>query len=165
MKHEHSRTLTTLCILLAMLSGILLLSGCTKEKINAATASKEFIAVKNEVPRVGPYSQMIRAGGFVFCSAQAAFDPGTGKLVAGDITAQTRQIFQNFAAELADAGLTLNDAVSVTVYLTDMSLFKEMNAAYATFFSEPYPVRACVEVSDLPVEGALLTIQLTAVDR
>lgn len=128
-------------------------------------ADKEAVAVTNEVPRVGPYSQMIRANGFVFCSAQAAFDPATGELIAGDITAQTNQIFNNFAAELADAGLTLDDTVSVTVYLTDMSLFEEMNAAYATFFTEPYPVRSCVEVSDLPVEGALLTIQITAVEE
>ena len=128
-------------------------------------SEKEYIPVENEVPRVGPYSQMIRAGGFVFCSAQAAFDPATGKLIEGDITAQTNQILSNFAAELKDAGLTLNDVVDVTVYMTDITMFSEMNEVYAKFFSEPYPARACVEVSNLPVEGALLTIKVTALAK
>ncbi len=128
-------------------------------------SEKEYIPVENEVPRVGPYSQMIRAGGFVFCSAQAAFDPATGKLIEGDITAQTNQILSNFAAELKDAGLTLNDVVDVTVYMTDITMFSQMNEVYAKFFSEPYPARACVEVSNLPVEGALLTIKVTALAK
>ena len=149
-------------VLIAMFLIIcVLMAGCGQQK----AVHKEYVTVANEVPRVGPYSQMIRSNGFVYCSAQAAFDPDTGKLIDGDITAQTERIFNNFSAELADAGLTLDDAVSVTVYLTDMKLFEKMNAAYAKFFSEPYPVRACVEVSGLPVEGALLTIQLTAADR
>ena len=130
-----------------------------------ALSEKEYIPVENEVPRVGPYSQMIRAGGFVFCSAQAAFDPATGKLIEGDITAQTKQILSNFAAELKDAGLTLNDVVDVTVYMTDITMFSEMNEVYAKLFSEPYPARACVEVSNLPVEGALLTIKVTALAK
>ena len=148
-----------------VISILLALSIMAALPITIALSEKEYLPVENEVPRVGPYSQMIRAGGFVFCSAQAAFDPVTGKLIEGDITAQTKQILSNFAAELKDAGLTLNDVVDVTVYMTDITMFSEMNEEYAKFFSEPYPARACVEVSNLPVEGALLTIKVTALAK
>ncbi len=152
MNKQAMSILLALCIIMALPAAV-------------ALSEKEYIPVENEVPRVGPYSQMIRAGGFVFCSAQAAFDPATGKLVEGGIAEQTKQILSNFSAELKDAGLTLDDVVDVIIYMTDITMFSQMNEVYAGFFSEPYPARACVEVSGLPVEGALLTIKVIALAK
>lgn len=151
--------LLALNIVLLMLSAILLLTTVF------ASSKKESIIVQNEVPRVGPYSQMVRAGDFIFCASQVAFDPATGKLIEGDTAAQTKQILSNYAAELNDAGLTIDDTVDVTVYMKDMTKFSEMNEVYAQFFTEPYPTRACVEVSEFPVEGALVMIKITVLAK
>ncbi|RLI49088.1 MAG: deaminase [Candidatus Thorarchaeota archaeon] len=99
---------------------------------------------------IGPYSQGIVAGDFVFCSGQIPADPETGKLVTGSITEQTRRVLMNLKAVLEAAGSSLEKVVKVTVFLRDMDDFAEMNAEYAKWFSSDPPARAAVQVARLP---------------
>ena len=110
----------------------------------------------------GPYSQAIRAGGFVFCAGQGAVDPSTGKLVAGGIREQTRQVFRNLQAVLEAAGCGLDRVVKVTVFLADWKDFPEMNETYAEFFSTDHPpARSTVQGKRWP-EGSLLGAEVIA---
>jgi 2-iminobutanoate/2-iminopropanoate deaminase len=104
---------------------------------------------------VGPFSQAICAGEFIFLSGQVAQSPTTGKLVAGDVAAQTEQVFQNLRSVLAASNKTLADVVRVGVYLTDMNDFSQMNAAYERQFEAPYPARTTIAVSALPLGAAV----------
>ncbi len=142
---------------------LVMLSGYQNQAL-AQTMTKEEITVTNEVTKIGSYSQMLRAGNLVFCSGQVAFDPATGKITGEDITAQTKQALDNLESELKDAGLTINDAVKVTVYLKDMKDFAAMDAEYGKHFTKPYPVRSCIQAAELPVEGALILIDMTCLD-
>lgn len=99
---------------------------------------------------IGPYSQAMTAGGWVFCSGQIALDPHTGELLDGDVTAQTRLVLSNLKAVLAAAGCTVADVVKCDVFLKNMDDFAAMNAVYAEVFGESRPARAAVEVSRLP---------------
>ena len=99
---------------------------------------------------IGPYSQAIRAGDFVFLSGQIPLDPGTGQLVAGGIAEQTHQVLKNLGAVLAAAGTSYARVVKTTVYLADMGEFTAMNEIYATYFSSPAPARATVQAARLP---------------
>lgn len=110
---------------------------------------------------IGPYSQAIRVGDFVFCAGQAGLDPMTGQLVQGGIEAETRRVLQNLTAVLEQAGTSLANAVKTTVFLTDMDEFKAMNAVYATFFPSTPPARSTVQVSRLPA-GARVEIEVIA---
>jgi 2-iminobutanoate/2-iminopropanoate deaminase len=110
---------------------------------------------------VGPYSQGIDTGDLVFCAGQAALDPATGKLIEGDVQAQTRRALENLRAVLQAAGTDLQHAVKTTVFLTDMGDFKAMNEVYAQFFAEPFPARSTVAVKGLPL-GAAVEIELIA---
>ena len=110
---------------------------------------------------IGPYSQAIVAGGFVFTSGQVAIDPATGSIVEGGIKEQTRQALINASAVLSAAGLTLSDVVKTTVYLADMADFAAMNEVYATFFTTPYPARSAVAVRTLP-KNALVEVECIA---
>lgn len=101
---------------------------------------------------IGPYSQAIRAGDWVFCSGQIAIDPEAGELVTGDVAAQTDRVMQNLAAVLAEAGGSLTDVVKTTVYLSDMDRFTAMNEVYGRHFGDHRPARATVEVARLPKE-------------
>ncbi len=111
---------------------------------------------------IGPYSQGIQVGNFVFVAGEKGIDPKTGKLVEGGIAAETRQTFENIKAILAEAGATLNDAVTSTVHMTDLSEFQEMNRVYATYFGETPPGRTTVQVAALP-GGAHIEITIMAV--
>ncbi|MGB9589965.1 MAG: RidA family protein [candidate division WOR-3 bacterium] len=112
---------------------------------------------------VGPYSQAIESEGFVFVSGQLGMDPETGNLADG-VEAQARLALQNMAAILEAAGLDMKDVLKVTIFLVDMADFPRVNEVYASFFSEPYPARACVAVSGLP-KGALVEMEcIAAVD-
>jgi 2-iminobutanoate/2-iminopropanoate deaminase len=93
----------------------------------------------------GPYSPAIIAGGFVFLSGQVPKKPGTSELVAGDITAQTRQVLENIQGILAAAGATMADVVKVTAHLLDMQEFAAFNKVYESYFPEPRPVRTTVQ--------------------
>lgn len=99
---------------------------------------------------IGPYSQAIKANGFVFVSGQIALDPSTNTLIQGGIRGQTERVMKNLAGILEAAGSSLSQAVKTTVYLADMNEFAEMNEVYGTFFSEAPPARATVEVRRLP---------------
>ena len=99
---------------------------------------------------IGPYSQAIRAGDFVFLSGQIPLDPGTGQLVAGGIAEQTHQVLKNLGAVLSAAGTSYAGVVKTTVYLADMGEFTAMNEIYGTYFSAPAPARATVQAARLP---------------
>ncbi len=117
----------------------------------------------DQAPRaVGPYSQAISAGDFVFCSGQIPLDPATGKLVGGGIEAQTRRVLQNLKAVLEATGSDLAHVVKTTVFLTDMGNFQAMNAVYAEFFPTHPPARSTIAVRGLPL-GALVEIEAIAV--
>ena len=104
---------------------------------------------------IGPYSQAIRAGDFVFCAGQAGLDPATGNLVSGGIEAETRRVLQNLAVVLKAAGTSLSRAVKTTVFLTNMNDFAKMNAIYAEFFPANPPARSTVQVSRLPKDACV----------
>lgn len=121
-------------------------------------------AVTSEAaPRaLGPYSQAVEAGGFVFCAGQVGLDPATGKLVPGGIAAEAARVLDNLTAVLSAAGLALADVVKTTVYLVDLAEFGAMNDVYGRYFSAPYPARATVQVVALPA-GARVEIEAIAV--
>lgn len=99
---------------------------------------------------IGPYSQAIRAGQFLFLSGQIPLDPVTSEVVAGDVRAQTRRVLENMGAVLAAAGLSFDAVVKTTVFLVDLGDFAAMNDIYATVFTDPAPARSTVQVSRLP---------------
>lgn len=110
---------------------------------------------------IGPYSQGVWSGTALFCSGQTPIDPATGKLIDGDVTAQTHRVFDNLAAVLSAAGLTLDDVVKCNVYLIEMKDFAAMNAAYSARFTAPFPARTTVAVAGLPL-GARVEIECLA---
>jgi reactive intermediate/imine deaminase len=99
---------------------------------------------------IGPYSQAIKVGNTVWISGQIPLDPDTMEVVAGDITNQAARVFKNLSAVAEAAGGSLNDAVKVNISLTDLTDFAAVNEVMASFFEEPYPARACVQVAALP---------------
>ena len=113
---------------------------------------------------IGPYSQAVAAGGFVFASGQIPLVPSTGELNTGTIEDQTRQALGNLSAVLEAAGCGLDDAVKTTVYLQDMNDFSRMNAVYGEFFKPPYPARAAVQVARLP-RDAKVEVEAVALSR
>ena len=111
-----------------------------------------------EAPQaIGPYSQAIKAGNLAFLSGQIPLLPSTMELVEGGIEAQTNQVFKNLSAVIEASGATLADVVKLTIYLTDLSEFPRVNDIMASYFSEPYPARATIEVSALP-KGSLVEV-------
>lgn len=110
---------------------------------------------------LGPYSQAIVAGGFVFASGQVPIDPQTGCFVKGGVKEQTRQSLTNVSNVLAEAGIDLSHVVKTTAFLSDMDNFAAMNEVYAEFFREPYPARSAVAVKTLP-KNALVEIEVVA---
>lgn len=99
---------------------------------------------------IGPYSQAVRRGGFVFLSGQIPLDPASGQIVEGDISAQARRVFDNLRAVCAAAGGSFDDVVRVGIYLTDLGDFAAVNAVMAENFQAPFPARSTIEVSGLP---------------
>ncbi|WP_165174792.1 RidA family protein [Desulfovibrio sp. ZJ369] len=122
---------------------------------------KEVISTKNAPAAVGPYSQAVRAGNLLFLSGQVPLDPATGKLVEGDIAAQAAQACKNLLAVLESQGLTADNVLKTTVFITDMSKFPLVNEVYKQYFMAPCPARSCVEVSALPL-GAQVEIEAIA---
>ena len=114
---------------------------------------------------VGPYSHAVRAGDLLFCSGQTPLDPGTGKLIDGSVGAQTVQCLENLATVCRAAGAQLSDAVRMGVYVTDMTTFAEVNAAYAAFFPESPPARSTIGVAALPVGAAVEIDAVVALPR
>ena len=121
--------------------------------------SKTAITSSELAPPVGPFSQAIKVGGFIYFSGQVGQDPTTGKLVAGGIAAETERVFQNLSAVLKAAGKSFDDVVRAGVYLTSMSDFLAMNLIYGKHFRQPYPARTTIAVAALPL-GACVEIDL-----
>lgn len=116
----------------------------------------------NQAPAaIGPYSQAIRCGQFIYTSGQIALDPASGELVGEDVQAQTHRVLQNLQAVLTSAGTSLANIVKTTVFLTRMSDFQAMNAVYATYFTGLAPARSTVAVAELP-RKALVEIECIA---
>ena len=110
----------------------------------------EKIATPNAPQAIGPYSQAIRYGDFLFVSGQIAIDPQTANIIEGDIEAQTEQVLKNIAAIIEAAGMSLQDAIKCTCFLKDMNDFVKFNGVYEKYFGEILPARETVEVSRLP---------------
>jgi len=113
-------------------------------------ATKTAISSGDAPKAIGPYSQAVRAGSLLFLSGQVALDPATGQMVDGDVSAQTRRVMENLGAVLKAAGLSFADVARTTIYLADMNDFAKVNEVYATYFKEPFPARATVQVARLP---------------
>ena len=126
---------------------------------------KEFAVSKTAVtspeltPPVGPFSQAIEVGGFLYFSGQVGQDPATGKVVEGGVVAETERVFRNLAALLKAAGRSFDDVARAGVYLTNISDFAAMNGIYAKHFSQPFPARTTIGVAALPL-GACVEIDL-----
>lgn len=108
------------------------------------------VATTSAPAAIGPYSQAVRAGDFLYASGQIPLDPTTGTITEGGITAQTHQVFQNLAAVLAAGGASFDRVVKTTVYLADMGDFGAVNEVYAGYFSQPFPARATIQAAALP---------------
>ena len=121
--------------------------------------SKIAIISPELAPPVGPYSQAVEAGGFIYFGGQVGQDPTTGTLVPGGITAETDRLFQNLSAVLKAAGNGFGDVVRAGVYLTNMSDYVALNGIYARHFSQPFPARTAIGVAALPL-GACVEIDL-----
>ncbi len=122
---------------------------------------KEAVVSPKAPKAIGPYSQAVKVGPWVFCSGQLGMDPETGELVPGGIEAETRQALTNLQHVLEAAGATLDHVVKVTVFLQDIDDFAKMNEVYSAFFRAPYPARAAVQVAALP-KGARVEIEAIA---
>ena len=121
---------------------------------------KKLIATTAAPGAIGPYSQAIDTGSFLYASGQIPLDPATGTVPEG-ITAQTTQSLKNVCAILEAAGLTVDNVVKTTVFLSDMANFGAMNEVYGKVFTEPYPARSAVAVRELP-KGVLVEIEVIA---
>jgi len=122
---------------------------------------KKIIATSKAPAAIGPYSQAIRIGDFLYTSGQISLDPETMEMITGDIEVETEKVLKNLEAILKADGLELNNIIKTTVYLTDLSEFARMNQVYEKFFAETKPARACVQVAALP-KGAKVEIDAVA---
>jgi 2-iminobutanoate/2-iminopropanoate deaminase len=130
--------------------------------VNDDERSRSALASADAPRAVGPYSQAIRVGNFVFCSGQIPLDPATGELVAGDFRIQAQRVLANLEAVLRAADAGFDDVVRTTIYLTDLNDFAVLNDVYAQRFREPFPARVTVGVAALP-KGAKIEIDAIAV--
>ena len=112
--------------------------------------SKQIIRTEKAPEPIGPYSQAVKAGGFLFASGQVAINPLTNDLVINNITAETHQVMQNIDAILKEANLTFQHVIKTTIFLSDMNLFAEVNKVYAGYFNGDFPARETVAVKTLP---------------
>ncbi len=122
---------------------------------------RDVISTKEAPQAIGPYSQAIKAGDFVFLSGQIAIDPATSNIIQGDISAQTERVLKNIASILAAAGSSLDRVVKTTVFLKNMSEFAAMNEVYGRFWKSAPPARSTVEVARLP-KDVLVEIDVIA---
>lgn len=112
--------------------------------------NKKIIETDQAPAAIGPYSQAVAIDGAVYVSGQIPLDPVSGEVVEGGLSGQTKQVLENLKAVVEAAGGEMASVVKVTIYLTDMSQFATVNEIYGSYFSAPFPARACVEVSALP---------------
>lgn len=123
---------------------------------------KEAVLTKDAPQPIGPYSQAVRSGDFLFLSGQIPLDPGTGEIVPGDIATQTRRCLDSLARVLEAAGASMEDVVKTTLYLADMGDFGAVNEVYATYFKGVAPARAAVQAARLPKDAR---IEIEAIAR
>lgn len=122
----------------------------------------DFVATRHAPKAIGPYSQAVKANGFVFTSGQIALDPVSENIVEGDFSAQARRVFENLKAVLTEAHSDFSRVVKATVYLTDLADFQTLNSIYSEYFGDHKPARTTVGVSQLP-RGSKVEIDLVAV--
>ena len=122
---------------------------------------KKIISTSEAPAAIGPYSQAVRSGRFLFCSGQIPLDPKSGQIISDDIAAQTRRVLDNIAAVLRAEGLTFDNAVKTTIFLTDLGDFQTVNEIYGSYFKQDPPARSTVQVSALP-KGAKVEIEVIA---
>jgi 2-iminobutanoate/2-iminopropanoate deaminase len=123
---------------------------------------KKIISTNEAPAAIGPYSQAVRSGNFLFCSGQIPLDPKSGQIVAGDISAQTRRVLDNIAAVLRAEGLSFDHVVKTTIFLTNLGDFQTVNEIYGSYFKQNPPARSTVQVAGLP-KGANVEIEVIAV--
>ena len=123
--------------------------------------TKAVIKPAGAAAAVGPYSQAVRAGNFLFCSGQIPIVPQTGALAAGDVRAQTERVLENIKIILQDQGLDFGNVVKTTVFMTNLGDFAGMNEVYAKYFTADFPARSTVQVAALP-KGASIEIEVIA---
>ncbi|MHB1457686.1 MAG: RidA family protein [Armatimonadota bacterium] len=116
---------------------------------------KEIICTDKAPAAIGPYSQAVKVGGFMFLSGQIPIDPASGNLIHGDTAAQTEQVISNIIEVLGEAGASLADVVKTTVFITDMNDFAQMNAVYSKYFDSDPPARSTIQVARLPKEASV----------
>lgn len=123
---------------------------------------KKEVLTTNKAPEaIGPYSQAIKVGDFIYTSGQIPIDPATGQIVQGGIEAQTKQVLENLNAILTNAGSSFKNVIKSTVFVKDMNDFTAINNIYGQYFKEPYPARSLVEVARLP-KDVLIEIEVVA---
>ncbi len=122
--------------------------------------NKKIISTNLAPQAIGSYSQAVRAGDFLFASGQIALDPASGEMVNESFKSETRRVFENVKGIASAAGMELSDIVKLTVYLTDLDDFADLNEVMVEYFTEPYPARAAVQVSALP-KGATVEVDAT----
>ncbi|WP_207491947.1 RidA family protein [Aridibaculum aurantiacum] len=124
--------------------------------------NKSIITTANAPAPIGPYNQAVVANGFLFVSGQIALIPSTGELAQGDIATETHQVMRNLDAILTEAGINFQHIVKTTIFLSDMSLFAQVNEVYGSYFATDYPARETVAVKGLP-KGVNVEISVVAV--
>jgi 2-iminobutanoate/2-iminopropanoate deaminase len=134
-----------------------------REKFAATIGGMKKIISTSEAPgAIGPYSQAVRSGSFLFCSGQIPLDPKSGQIVPGDIAAQTRRVLDNIGAILKAGDLTFDDVVKTTIFLTNLGDFQTVNEIYGSYFNQDPPARSTVQVAALP-KGVNVEIEVIAV--
>src|SRR5262252_8755180 len=111
---------------------------------------KRIISTSEAPAAIGPYSQAVRVGSTIFCSGQIPLDPKTGQMVSGDISAQTKRVLENVGAVLRNQGLSFENVVKTTIFLTDLGDFQAVNEIYGSYFKNQPPARSTVQVAALP---------------
>lgn len=123
---------------------------------------KTVINTHNAPSPIGPYSQAIITGNFVFVSGQIGMDPSNGELILADIKTETKQVMENIKSILIEAGINFNNIVKTSIFLTDMQNFAQVNEIYGTYFKDQFPARETIQVSGLP-KNVNVEISVTAV--
>lgn len=124
--------------------------------------AKQIIKTDKAPAPIGPYNQAVKANGFLFISGQVAIDPATNELIKGSVKDEAHQVMKNVKAILEEAKITFDHAIKTTIFLSDMSLFAEVNEVYGSYFSGDYPARETVAVKGLP-KNVNVEISITAV--
>ncbi|MBS1578831.1 MAG: RidA family protein [Bacteroidetes bacterium] len=124
--------------------------------------AKQIIKTDKAPAPIGPYNQAVKANGFLFISGQVAIDPATNELIKGSVKDETHRVMKNVKAILEEAKITFDHAIKTTIFLSDMSLFAEVNEVYGSYFSGDYPARETVAVKGLP-KNVNVEISITAI--